>query len=157
MDFFGFTAKFLTHGLIVLIVGKHFSGECKGVGWEESGSNWFLIQQGKAQHFTTEESYEAPLEKTQKNHSTKTGPPREQELLGDRINLSGFSWWMESEVRLQEGRKKELGGKYTWKAGKVALVCNPRAQEARQKFKVKRLGIARAVQQGLTKKEKERK
>lgn len=33
MDFFGFTAKFLTHGLIVLIVGKHFSGKCKGVGW----------------------------------------------------------------------------------------------------------------------------
>lgn len=91
MDFFGFAAKFLTHGLIVLIVGKHFSGECKGVGWEEFGSNWFLIQQGKAQHFTVEESYEAPLEKTQKNHSTKTGPPREQELLGDRINLSGFS------------------------------------------------------------------
>lgn len=72
MDFFWSAAKFLTHSLIVLIVGKHFSRACKGVGWEESGRNWFLIQQGKAQHCTAEESYVAPLEKTQKNYSTKT-------------------------------------------------------------------------------------
>lgn len=61
---------------------------------------------------------------------------------------------MECEVRLQGGRGKELGRKYAWKAGMVVLVYNLGAQEVRQKFKVKRLCVARAVRQGLTKKEK---
>lgn len=62
---------------------------------------------------------------------------------------------MECEVRLQGGREKELGGKYAWKAGMVvALVYNFSTQEVQQKFKLKRLCVARAVRQGLTKKEK---
>lgn len=102
------------------------------MGWEESGRNWFLIQQGKAQRFTVEESYVAPLEKVQKNYSTKKRKAKgatDCSMIG--LIREGFldEW---NEVRLEGGRKKELGGKYAWKPGRVALVYNPSTQETWQ-------------------------
>lgn len=65
--------------------------ERKGMGWEEAGSDWILTQQGKA-CFRAERGYEAPLEKVQKNYSTKNRKAKgNKRLLNDRINLSGFS------------------------------------------------------------------
>lgn len=79
MDFFWSAAKFLTHGLIVLRVGKHFSRECKRVGWEESGSNWFLIQQGKAQHCKAGKVTWLLWKRHKRITAQRWGTPREQE------------------------------------------------------------------------------